>query len=446
MNAVSNPVLKWYLLFVVSWFLHLPARVPILGVLHLDLFLVLFLGVRAFSNNSDGGSPVNRVDKLLRILILYSIVTIPFVYWPGSVIKAGLLNLTKAVVFFYFTVAFVRTERDLKRFVFVFLAAQIFRILEPLYLHITQGYWGSQASMSGGTESLERLSGSPYDSVNPNGLAFIICTILPFLYFMQSLSWKHRLAFIGLTPLLVYALLLTGSRSGLIAMGIVYVAIVIKSHRRGLLLATGIIAVIVGFSGMSSDMQDRYLSIFGDGQKNAGTAEERLDGMQEQFLVVLHRPIFGHGLGTSPEANYHFTSAGPYAGRALPAHNLYLEVAQELGLVGLIIYIAFMKSIVQGFVESRRMWSQIGVDTVLSKLIDAMQVWIAMNIVFSFASYGLSSYDWYLFGGLSIVTQRIGRNGATINTGMPPLPSRASQFMRQGYDADQQGSNRASQG
>jgi hypothetical protein len=36
-----------------------------------------------------------------------------------------------------------------------------------------------------------------------------------------------------------------------------------------------------------------------------------------------------------------------------------------------------------------------------------MQVWLAMNIVFSFASYGLSSYEWYLFGGLSVVLQQL---------------------------------------
>ncbi len=423
--------MNWYLLFVVSWFLHLPERVAIFGVLHLDLVLVLILGVLAFSNNADQGGPGNRADKLLRILIVYAIVTIPFVEWPGSVIKAGLPNLIKAVVFFYFTFAFVRTERDLKRFMFVFLSCQTLRVLEPLYMHVTQGYWGSQASMDGGSEFLERLSGSPYDTVNPNGLAFIVCTILPFLYFMQPISWKHRLAFIGLTPLLVYALMLTGSRSGLVAMLIVYVAIVVKSKRRVLLLLCGVVAIVVGFSYLTPDMQDRYLSTIGDGQKNAVTADQRIEGMKEQFLVVLHRPIFGFGLGTSAEANSHFTRAGPYAGRALPAHNLYLEVAQELGLVGLIIFLAFMKSIVQSFIENRKTWSRIGADTVLSRLIDAMQVWIVMNIVFSFASYGLSSYDWYLFGGLSMVIQRLGRSEASVEGRKQRFPAGASQLMRQ---------------
>jgi putative inorganic carbon (hco3(-)) transporter len=428
---MSNPAFGWYLLFVVSWFLHLPARIPILGILRLDLLLVVILTALALSKKPEQGVAREPSDKILKILIGYCILTIPLVQWPGSVVKIGLPNFVKAAVFYYFTVAFIRTEQELRRFIVVFIACQTLRVLEPLYLNITEGYWGSQASMSGGWEFMDRLSGSPFDTINPNGLAFIICTILPFLYFMQGLSWKHRLSFFGLTPALLYALILTGSRSGMIALAIVYLGMLVKSKRRLLLLTIGLASVIVGFGSMKPDMQDRYLSTFGLGSKNATTADERVEGMEDNFYVVLHRPIFGHGLGTSAEANYHFSQAGPYSGKDLPAHNLYLEVAQELGVAGLVIFILFMKSIVQGFLENQRAWSRIGKETFLPKLIDAMQVWIVMNIVFSFASYGLSSYDWYLFGGLSIVIRRLAmgvsvtqarqREGSAKELGAPPL-------------------------
>jgi putative inorganic carbon (HCO3(-)) transporter len=398
-----------YILFVLSWFLHLPARVPALGVIRFDLLLVLILSVLAVSKKSDDdGGPKTKTDKLLKVLIAYSILTIPFVEWPGSVIKIGLPNLIKAVVFYYFTIAFIKTEHDLKRFIFVFLACQVLRILEPLYLNVTQNYWGSAASMSGGSEFLYRLSGSPYDIVNPNGLAFIICTVLPFLYFMQGLSWKHRLAFIVLTPPLLYALILTGSRSGLIALLITFLAILVKSKKRVLLLLSGILAAVLGFSNLSPDMQDRYLSIFGGGNKNIATAEDRVDAMEGQWRVALRRPLFGHGLGTSKEANYHFNDSGPYAGLALPAHNLFLEVAQELGLFGVVIFALLMKSIVLEFSKSQgRRSGHRDVKAFLAGFIDAMQVWIIMNLIFSFASYGLSSSDWYLFGGFHVVIQRI---------------------------------------
>ena len=135
------------------------------------------------------------------------------------------------------------------------------------------------------------------------------------------------------------------------------VGILIKAKNRltvGLFALFAVLVIVVGLPFLSPDMQDRYLSIIGKGEKNAETMDERIEGTEQQFLVALHRPIFGHGLGTSPEANANFTTSGPYMGWELPAHNLYLEVAQELGFVGLAIFLLFMKSIYTGFVESQR--------------------------------------------------------------------------------------------
>jgi putative inorganic carbon (hco3(-)) transporter len=427
-ETTSRFGLNGYLLFVTSWFLHLPARIPILGLLRVDLILVAVLAMLAMSQAKQAGPAApatsaaakgapTHTDKILRILIAYAILTVPFVEWPGSVVKLGLPNLLKAIVFYYFTVAFVKTEKDLARFLVVFIGCQMFRVLEPLYLHLTQDYWGSEASMQGGTEFLSRLSGGPYDIVNPNGLAFVICTILPFLYFMSGLNWKLRLAFVALTPLALYALALTGSRSGVIGFLIVCVGILIKTKRRVTFVALLAVVILGSFPFLSADMQDRYLSIVGRGQKNASTAEERWTGMENQLGVALRRPILGYGLGTSAEANYHYSTAGPYIGRALPAHNLYLEIVQELGVVGLIIFLVFMRSIYTGFQQSKRAIRAMPAGGLLPLVLDAMQVWLLMNFIFSFASYGLSSYDWYLFGGLSVtlchLTARVAQEAPT---------------------------------
>lgn len=396
---MKNLGLNIYLLFVISWFLHLPARMPFLAVLRFDLLLVGILTILAFSSNKDSDSPKTQTDKLLRILIAYSILTIPFVEWPGSVVRFGIPNFIKAVVFYYFSVAFIRTEENLKKFIFVFLSCQVWRILEPLYLHVTVGYWGSVATMEN-LEFLDRLSGAPYDIVNPNGLAGIVCNVLPFIYFLSGLSWKNRLAFMLLVPLLLYALALTGSRSGLAGLIVIFLGILVKSKRRLFLALSGILFAVVGFSLLSPDQQDRYLSLFGHGEKNRGTAEGRVEGIEGDFNVILRRPIFGHGLGTSLEANANFRDTPQ------PSHNLYMEIGQELGFFGLIIFILFIKSIFSGFIQSQRVYSH-KERTFLSEITDAMQVWLVMNFIFSFASYGLSSYDWYLFGGLSVVMQRL---------------------------------------
>jgi len=153
-------------------------------------------------------------------------------------------------------------------------------------------------------------------------------------------------------------------------------------------------------------MQDRYLSILGKGEKNQATAQERIEGMRAQYTVVLHRPIFGHGLGTSAEANYHFSADGPYGGRAMPAHNVFIEVAQELGLIGLGIFLAFLVSVVLEFARLNLRTAALDQRSFHARLLDGMQVWVAMSLVFSFASYGLSNYDWYLFAGLAVVLHR----------------------------------------
>jgi hypothetical protein len=63
------------------------------------------------------------------------------------------------------------------------------------------------------------------------------------------------------------------------------------------------------------------------------------------------------------------------------------------------------------------------------RLIDAMQVWLIMNLVFSFASYGLSSYEWYLFGGLSVVLQRLAESGAKTEQDKAPAGARRQEWI-----------------
>ena len=41
------------------------------------------------------------------------------------------------------------------------------------------------------------------------------------------------------------------------------------------------------------------------------------------------------------------------------------------------------------------------------RLVDTLQVWLWMNLIFSLASYGLSDYEWYLLGGLAVVLSRM---------------------------------------
>src|SRR3989304_259323 len=275
---MNNIGFKLYLLFISSWFLHLTARIPALGIIRFDMLLVLLILIFIFLDKKveNKQANINKPGNIIKILFLYSIATLPFVEWPGSVLNTGIVNFIKAIVFYYFTVILITTEHRLKIFLGVFLACQSYRILEPLYLNLTMGFWGSAAYMSN-AQFMYRLSGSPFDVVNPNGLAFIIVTVIPFFHYLSSTSIKNKLVYYALLPAFLYALVLTSSRSGFLALIVILIGIARDTQRKVLVVGLIALSVSIAFLNLSSEQRDRYVSIFDTSAKHYDTASGRTD-------------------------------------------------------------------------------------------------------------------------------------------------------------------------
>lgn len=411
-----------YLVFTVSYFLHITARIPALGAIRFDLLLNLVLIGLAFlqlmgTKGSDRHLAKPETSRRLLILCAYIIVTLPLVKWPGSVVRLGFENYLKVIVFYLFSVAFITDEKRLKNFVFVFLGCQIIRMLEPLFLHVTTGYMGSGAySMEGGLHYTRRLGGAPSDVVNPNMFAWIIISTIPFVYFLW---WKiggtiQRIVTLGLTPPSIYALALTGSRTGLLSFIVMLIAMAWLEKKRlksMAAIAAVILPIIIVVGGMlSSDMLSRYISLVDENAKGRGTVERRIDGLIETLSFMQERAVFGHGLSTSRETNWNVGGVDQIA------HNLYIEIMQELGIVGLVLFLMYVyaiwkclagsKTLLEGSTEENR-W--------LINFVTAIQAWVLMDLFYSMACFGLSSWEWYLFGGLAAVSYNIaGKQSETI--------------------------------
>lgn len=396
---------KLYLLFTISYFLHLPTRIVILGKVRFDVLLVAFITflIVVHNNRPHIHKASDSISKSLYVLLLYIIASIPFVEWPGSIIRTNFYVFLKAIVFFFFTVNVIRTERELKTFIIVFIGCQLFRIFEPTWLHLTTGYWGSATYIGSGFT--DRLAGSPYDTVNPNGLAFIIVVTIPLYYFVTRESpFRARIFYYLTLPICIYALILTQSRSGMIGLIVVIAGIIIKAKKKMLWSVLMIIAGVITFAALDPVHQERYLSINIYRSDVAGheSAQGRIDAWVTGFRVFLHRPLFGHGLGTSAEAGWNVI------GQPRIAHNMYIEILQELGIIGFIIFLFYVKNILQTFSVARKTMviNKQFTSGFLVSLTHAMEVLIILLLVFSLASYGLKSYPWYFFGGISAVILR----------------------------------------
>jgi putative inorganic carbon (hco3(-)) transporter len=414
-RGTRNVAFVLFCAFLLSYFLHLTKRVPAMGTIHFDLLLaaatalaVAVAGRRVAERRVHATTPWERMDPVairIWILVAYIIVTIPFVEWPGSVLRNNLEPFAKSLCFFFFVVATVDTTRKLKALLAVYVFTQVYRVLEPLVMHVKSGYWGAFTSI-GNWELMNRLSGSPWDIINPNGLGFVVIVTLPMLHFLiRPNTLPRKLLWGAVAVAMCYALVLSASRSSFLAFLFLCLLVIWRSRHRVTLLTVAVFGGIIALSLMTGLQKGRYLSIVSNDAPGAETAHERIEGVIADFKVSLRRPLVGHGLGTSREANAHFGN------RDQLSHDLYTEAAEELGYIGLALLLALIWSFLRACRIAQKVASAAGtgderlqfLHTVASSLV----VVVAVDLFFSFASYGLSEPYWYFYGGISVVTARL---------------------------------------
>ena len=95
----------------------------------------------------------------------------------------------------------------------------------------------------------------------------------------------------------------------------------------------------------------------------------------------------------------------------MPSHDLYTEAAEELGYIGLGLLLSLIWSFLRACQKARQV-ANVNFATderlrFLHNVADSLLVVVAVDLFFSFASFGLSEPYWYLVGGLSVVTARL---------------------------------------
>jgi O-antigen ligase len=188
---------------------------------------------------------------------------------------------------------------------------------------------------------------SMYD---PNDLAYMLCTTLPFAVALAALSrGRVRLVYLGACLLMVAVILLTQSRGGfvaLLAMGIALLRILGKrkklataSGKKGLRTGPIIIAGILGFGAiwmvLPQETRDRISSITSlgtDYNTNVQNRTGRMSLWTRNLEGLIGRPW---GFGVAAQAMADLRSGGTF--KAI--HNTPLQFAVELGFLGLFLFL-----------------------------------------------------------------------------------------------------------
>jgi putative inorganic carbon (HCO3(-)) transporter len=230
---------------------------------------------------------------------------------------------------------------------------------------------------------------------NPNELASILVAALALSLGLAAASRRAslgRLAALCAAAICGGAIFLTGSRGGLIGLGVALVAFLIVGTRwRMRIVIIAIVLALVGFGYFefvaSADLRSHVSTV--------GSGTGRLDLWTVGWRMVQANPILGVGPGNFDVSSVHYLlqpgaieQARYFIGTPKVAHNSYLEVLATLGIVGLAFFIMILGSCVRSALRAARKFS--GVDPRMELI--ALSVVVALAGMLATDFFGSREY------------------------------------------------------
>jgi putative inorganic carbon (hco3(-)) transporter len=266
--------------------------------------------------------------KCILALTFFALLTIPI--GKDAVESWTTFNDTfiKIVLMFVVMVNVVRTRQRLVGLIWLSLAVGIYLSFTALDLYMkgelkTEGY--RVAVNVGG------LFGNPNDMA----LHFVTITPIAIVLGIASRNKVWRIFYFIMAGLFVAANMVTFSRGGFLGL-IVSTAVLAwkigRKNRLNVLLASTLagglfILLAPGNYGL------RLLSIFIPGLDPVGSSDQRKQLLFRSIFVTIRNP-WGIGMGNSPLMN----------DNNLQWHNAYMQIASELSVFGLLVYLIFLIS------------------------------------------------------------------------------------------------------
>jgi len=257
-------------------------------------------------------------------------LSIPASTHPAASLRALISKWLEYLLFLVIVADTVQQPRVARRGLTVLLASSVLVVLES----VAQEFWGKGLIRGYPLLTYERMTG-PYE--NPIDLAtYLMVVIVVLLGMLRSARGGLRWALGVLLTLLIGCFARTealGAWIGLAA-GLAAVVALDPSWRRAAALALGSVALAAAAALVWVGRLGSVVAWDEIGKV------DRWDMWQAALGMIRDRPILGHGLNTFM-ANYLAYWVG---GEQQPryAHNCYLQVAAETGVIGLAAFLMLL--------------------------------------------------------------------------------------------------------
>lgn len=261
-----------------------------------------------------------------------------------------LMDLLKLVAMTLVLVNAIRTVRQLQFFlVFIVFCFMLYPVRGALLNYFVIGH----------TAMGRAIWNASYG--NPNDLATLSTLAVGIMVTVLAERSHHRLvtlfAGVSLAATLV-TIVLTQSRGAVIGIfigfGLATIKIISARKSRIFLVAAAILAISVTvpqkmwerFAGMSKLTSTATIAE----ADPEGSAGQRWEIAKTAWRIWLDHPIFGAGLNTYKTMNNRYAPSLGFK----DAHNTYLELLAEVGLIGLAIWLAVVRSIFSYAAKARK--------------------------------------------------------------------------------------------
>lgn len=323
---------------------YVPALAPFRPAL-----LVILIGVLAYvSDRWARGLPIvewNREIGLITGLGVLAAFTIPFSLWPGG--SVGVLSdFAKTVAIFLLLSHVVTTMARLRLAAWLLTWMAIGLGLFALYNFMT----GAMIDQGANQDRLVGNEGAL--TKNPNDLALMVNLLLPLtvgLFLASKETWQ-RMVLLTAVGVEAATVVLTYSRGGAVTLAVIVLAYLWKLRRRPerTFIYVGLLAAVLALPLLPSSYFDRMSTITNVQADRTGSAQERISDMIIAGKTILANPIIGAGMGMN------MLVMREARGGWLGVHNVYLEHAIDLGLIGLGIFLVLLWSCLRVVADIQR--------------------------------------------------------------------------------------------
>lgn len=401
-----NAAIRFFLCLIIFWLPYSPAVIE--SSVIAGLFLWVFKrsmmcyrlrgGLAAFRLPA---TPLNKPIFVFGTVCVLSSISSPF--WQESFPKF----LTKTLEWFivYFLVVESVTKR---KHIYIISGIFIFTLLATVFDSLIQYYVTYKDIFLGHVIKPGARATAGFKT--PNGLGAYLAGAVPIVFawiFKRNKGPRHRLLFVLLWLLVIWALIVTFSRGawGAAFFGILFFMLLYKGQQRrlefcfilGLLLVLAVLLACFGFI-LTSDWDIPSL--------RHDTITWRFHMWQDVFGMIQDSWLLGHGINTFMQIfEAYRTDTG---GSPTYAHNSYLQLMAETGLIGLVSFLCILGSLFRRLLSCLTVYGIKNDDLI----VPAMGLWsgIFAFLLQSFSdnhfySLQLSVYLWFMVGLLVVMAK-----------------------------------------